>query len=121
MVRSFLFAAAALTLSACATSPESSSDAAAGTSEDCFRNSMVSGFNVVDAHRIRLMAGSRHYIVTINQPTTEIEQSSAIAVESQRDRVCVGETLGIALLSGGQRFPVSRVERDPASVEAVGS
>jgi hypothetical protein len=122
MVRSFLLAAAALTLTACATgtSPEASNPPA-NSSDDCFRNSMVGGFNVVDAHRIRVMAGSRHYLLTIDQPTTEINQSASIAVESGRDRICVGDTLGVAVLNGGVRYPVSRIERDPATVDPTGS
>jgi hypothetical protein len=118
---SLIAAAAALSLAACSTSPERSSDAAAGTPEDCFRNSLVSGFNVVDAHRVRLMQGTRHYIVTINQPTTEIDMSQAITVDSINDRICVGTPVGVALLNQGRRYPVSRIERDPASVDPVGS
>ena len=120
MIRTIALAAAAFALSACGTSPERS-DSAASTSDDCFRNNLISGFNVVDAHRVRVMAGTRHYILTVNQPTTELSLTTAISVESPRDRICVGEPLGVAIHSEGRSYPVSAIVRDPASVDPVGS
>jgi hypothetical protein len=112
-----LFTAAALALSACASTESASSGGASG-SGDCFRPAQVSGFSVVDDSRVRVRAGTNDYIFTIRGRTRELDWTSAIAVQSTEHLICAGDsTLGVYLVGGEPqlRYAVTDVERVPES------
>jgi hypothetical protein len=108
-----LTTAAAFALSACASTETAGSGRASG---DCFRPAQVTGYSVVDDSRVRLRAGPNDYIVTIRGRTSDLDWTSAIAVQSTEQLICAGDsTLGVYLV-GGQpqlRYAVSSVERVP--------
>lgn len=112
-IASLFVTAAALALSACASTETASSGRSGG---DCFRPSQATGYSVVDDSRIRLRAGPNDYIVTIRGRTSDLNWSSAISVQSTEQLVCAGDsTLGVYIVGGDPviRYAVSNVERVP--------
>jgi hypothetical protein len=106
------FTVAALALSGCASTESASSSSGA----NCFRPAQVTGYSVVDDSRVRVRAGTNDYIFTIRGRTSELDWTSAIAVQSTEQVICPGgTTLGLYLV-GGQpqlRYAVSSVELVP--------
>jgi hypothetical protein len=118
-IASLFVTAAALALSACASSESASNGGSSGA--DCFRPSQASGYTTLDDNRVRLRAGTNDYIVTIRGRTSDLDWSRAIAVESTQAVICPGEsTLGLYLVGGEPRvrFAVSSVELVPDDTPA---
>ena len=119
MLRNLLLAAAALSLAACASTETASSGAAAD--RDCFRAMDVSGYGVLDEHRIRVtIAPQREYYLTIRQNTRDLDWAHAIAIRSTTSFICVGNGLGVQLMGGDPPFPypVTLIERAPVTAPA---
>jgi hypothetical protein len=110
---SLLITAAALALSACASTETASSGRSGG---DCFRPSQATGYSTVDDSRVRLRAGTNDYILTIRGRTSDLNWTQAIGVESNGQLICAGDSqLGVYLVGGEPRlrYQVSNVERVP--------
>jgi hypothetical protein len=121
MLRTTLFLAAALALSACASSGTTTASNAGG-SRDCFRALDVKGYGIVDERRVRLrVSPQRQYILTITQHTRDLDYDHNIAVRSVTSFICVGDPSGVTLMGGDPPFPyqVTAIERAPA--ETTGS
>jgi hypothetical protein len=119
MLRSTLFVAAALALSACATAP--SDQTAASAERDCFNASTASGFTYVDEHHIKISAGpSRHYMLTTQFNARDLDWTQAIAIHSTSNWICTGNGLGVELRGGDRRlnYPISLIERLPEVIPA---
>jgi hypothetical protein len=112
---------AALALAACATSTEGQSTAA-NSSNDCFRQEQVTGYNVVDSNHIRLSVGaSRHYVLTTMWNANDLDWTQAIAIRSATGRICTGNGLGVDLIGGEPRrtYPIVSIERAADDEPAV--
>lgn len=119
MLRTTLFIAAALTLSACATA--SDTQTAASANRDCFNASTVSGYTYVDEHHIKISAGpSRHYMLTTQFNARDLDWTQAIAIRSTSNWICTGNGLGVELRGGDRRlsYPISSIERLPEETPA---
>ncbi|MGD9815370.1 MAG: DUF6491 family protein [Hyphomonadaceae bacterium] len=118
MLRSAFLAATALSLAACASTETASSGA---TERDCFRALDVSGYGVLDEHRIRVtVSPQREYYLTIRQNTRDLDWAHAIAIRSTTSFICVGNGLGVQLMGGDPPFPypVTLIERAPVTAPA---
>lgn len=120
MLRTFLLAAAALALSACASTTETA-DGAPAERRDCFRALDVSGYGVIDAHTIRVtVSPAREYALTVNQNTRDIDWTHAISIRSATSFICTGNGAGVSILGGDPPIPaqVTRIERLPPTAPA---
>lgn len=118
-----LLLAAAVALSACA-STEASSSASASSERDCFRALDVDGYGILDDHRVRLrVSPQREYILTIPQHTRDLDWTHAISVRSVTSFICVGHPSGVQLMGGDPPFPyqVTAIERAPQTDTVEGS
>ncbi len=116
----FAFLAAALTLSACASSGATASSAR--SDRDCFRALDVRGYSVVDDHRVKLrISPAREYILTIPQNSRDLDWTHAISVRSMSSFICVGDPSGVQLMGGDPPFPfqVTNIERAPTEEAAA--
>lgn len=116
----FAFLAAALTLSACASSGATASRAR--SDRDCFRALDVRGYSVVDDHRVKLrISPAREYILTIPQNSRDLDWTHAISVRSMSSFICVGDPSGVQLMGGDPPFPfqVTNIERAPTEEAAA--
>ena len=113
MLRIGILASAALILSACATSEAQTASAG---DRDCFRSAQVRGFNVIDRSTVQISVGaSRHYLLTTNWPTTNLDFSQRIAIRSSTGYVCTGNGLGVEIVGGEpqQTYPIQSIARAP--------
>lgn len=121
-----LFIAAALGLTACASSTPDTTQSASASNEgrDCFRSGDVNGYNYVDEHHVKLSVGaSRDYILTTTWNARDLNWTQAVAIHSTTGWICTGNGLGIEL-SGGQphrTYPITGIERAPEPVAPQGS
>jgi hypothetical protein len=84
---------------------------------DCFRTLEVSGYGVVDEHRVRVrIRGGREYYLTINHNTSDLDWNHAISLQSTLSFICAGDGDGVRLLGGDPpvRAMVTAIERAPA-------
>lgn len=113
-MRALLLSTLALALTACAT-PTAGHSAPAG--RDCFLNSQVSGYNVIDAHHVRLNAGApnRHYILGTTWDARDLNWAERVAIHSTTDWICTGNGLGVEIIGGDPRrtYPVTEITREP--------
>lgn len=120
----FALLAAALTLSACASTTTQTASANAGGDRDCFRSLDVRGYSVVDEHRVKLrISPGREYILSIPQNSRELDWTRAISVRSASNFICVGDPSGVQLMGGDPPMPfqVTNIERAPVDVADQGS
>lgn len=118
MFRSILLGAAALALTACASTEAPQANTAR---RDCFRALDVRGYGVVDDHRIRVTINpQREYILTIPAQTRDLDWTRAISIRSVTSFICVGEGANVQLMGGDPPFPyqVTNVERVPPTAPA---
>lgn len=119
-----LAAAAALSLGACTTSSQHADAGAPADSRDCFRTLDVSGYGVVDEHRIRAhVSPQREYYLTIAQNTRDLDWAHAISIRSTTSFICVGNGLGVQVMGGEPAMPyqVTAIERAPRDTAPAGS
>ncbi|WP_135211006.1 DUF6491 family protein [Vitreimonas flagellata] len=112
-MRALIVLACALALGACASTAAESADTA---DRDCFRPMDVSGFNVVDAERLKVRVGpSREYFLTVQGGTRDIRFDETLGIDAGHSFVCTGNGLGVRVIGGDHDFPraVTRVERVP--------
>jgi hypothetical protein len=117
MTRLLFLACAAFTVSACATQTDAKPDG-----RDCFLNSQISGYSVIDDHHIRVTVGpSRRYILTTNWNAHDLVWTEAVAVRSTTDWICTGDGLGVEVIGGRPRrqYPVNAIEREPEPAAAA--
>jgi len=110
----------ALVLGACATQETSESE----SSRDCFRTLDVRGYGVVDEQRIRVrVSPQREYILTLIQPTRDIDWTHAISLRSVTSFICVGSGNGVQVMGGDPPIAtqVTRIERAPNNEQPSGS
>jgi hypothetical protein len=111
MLRPLLAAAAALALAACA-----AQTAGDGAARDCFRTLDVSGYGVLDEHRIRVSINpQREYYLTVRHNTRDLDWTQAITLRSTTSFICVGNGLGVEVMGGNPPvpYPVVNIERAP--------
>ncbi len=116
-MRRLLGAAAALALCTAITAPANSQESEQPR-RDCFRNVEVSGYGVLDEHRIRVrIRGGREYYLSINQNTRDLDWNHAISIQSTLSFICVGSGDGVRLVGGDPPLPyaVTGIERAPPS------
>jgi hypothetical protein len=119
-----LAAAAALSLGACATSTETASTSAPADSRDCFRALDVSGYGVLDEHRIRAhVSPGREYYLRVNGNTRDVDWTHAISIRSVTSFICVGNGNGVQIMGGDPPLPyqVTAIERAPHDAAPQGS
>lgn len=125
MLRPILYAAAALALAACASTPADSGPQTAENApgQDCFRNDDIFGYGVIDEHSIDVRARGRHYIFSTNWNARDLDWTQAIAIRSTTGWICTGNGLGVEIIGGDpqRRYPVSSITRRPDEPEATGS
>lgn len=113
----FLAAAAALSLGACAsTETADAGSSGGGSGRDCFRSLEVSGYGVIDESHVRITVGAnRHYSLGINQNTRDLDWTHAIAIRSTTSFICTGNGLGVQLVGGepALTYPVTSIVRIP--------
>ena len=113
--RTILLAAAAVTLTACAT--EQSASMTPAEDRDCFRAQSVSGYTVVDDHNVRVSVGAnRHYTMHTSWNVNDLDWTQAIVLESDSSWICTGNVFGQVEVTGGalgRSFPIQTVTRDP--------
>lgn len=116
-------AIAAALLGACTTTGGSDQTAGGGPHSDCFHAGEVTGYGVVDEHRVRLSVGTRHYIFTIPQNTRDLDWNHAISVRSISSFICTGSGAGVQLMGGEPPIPyqVTSIERAPNDTQPSGS
>jgi hypothetical protein len=104
---------AAVALAACSTPMGNESGNAGGPHADCFRANEVTGYGVVDEHRVRLSVGTRDYIFTIVGNSRDLDWNHAISVRSISSFICTGPGTGVQLMGGEPPIPtqVTRIER----------
>lgn len=110
---------ASLALAACATEPGGQT---ATSTNDCFRQEDVNGFNVVDNNHVGLRVGAnRHYLLTTMWNANDLDWTEAIAIRSATGRICTGNGLGVDLIGGEPRrtYPIVSIERAPEDEPAV--
>jgi hypothetical protein len=111
MLRTGLFATAALLTAACAVPGED-----AASARDCFRAESVSGFSVIDRNTVEINVGaSRRYHLTTNWPTANLDFSERIALRSTTGSICTGSGLGVEIVGGEPitAYPIQSVARAP--------
>ncbi len=114
MLRTVLIATA-FTLSACA-STASEEQTASTSPRDCFFSDLISGYNVIDDHRIRVNVGaSRSYILTTAWNARDLDWTQAIALRSATGSICTGNGLGVEIIGGEPRrsYYLTSIEREP--------
>jgi hypothetical protein len=124
MLRTLLVASALSALAACAGTQGAQSEGAAAATRDCFRTMDVSGYGVVDEHRVRVhISPQREYYLTINANTRDLDWTHAISIRSMTSFICVGDGAGVQLMGGDPPFPyqVTRIERAPTTNAVEGS
>lgn len=119
---------AAVALAACSSTGSgggygSASANSGGPHEDCFRANEVTGYGVVDEHRVRLSVGTRDYIFTIVQNSRDLDWNHAISVRSITNFICTGNGTGVQLMGGEPPVPtqVTLIERAPGDTAPQGS
>lgn len=113
-------AAAALSAMVGCAAPQAGADASAG-GRDCFRTVEVSGYDIVDEHRVSVAINSRReYILTIRENTRALDWTNAVTLRSPSNFVCVGSGDGAQLVGGNTAlfYRVVRVERAPEPAPA---
>lgn len=118
-----LAAAAALSLAACA-STETAGNSAPPDSRDCFRALDVSGYGVLDEHRIRAhVSPAREYYLRVNGNTRDVDWTHAISIRSVSSFICVGNGNGVQIMGGDPPMPyqVTAIERAPRDTAPQGS
>ena len=118
-VMTLLAASATLALGACASTTADSGRGPTADARDCFRNSQVSDYDIIDPSRVRLRAGNHEYIATLRGNTMQLDSASVIAIESESNLICDGDAQGVYLRAGGQRVAVSDIERVDSSPTAT--
>lgn len=114
MLRTALIAAA-LALSACASTAAGDQTSSSGP-RDCFFANTVNGYNIVDDHHIRVNVGaSRSYILTTSWNARDLDWTQAIALRSSTGSICTGNGLGVEVIGGEPRrtYIISSIEREP--------
>jgi hypothetical protein len=118
MLRTALFAVAALGLAACASDGDSGATAA---TNDCFNSAQVNGYEVVDDHSVRVrVSANRHYLLTTAWNTSDLNWTQAIALQSTNGHICTGNGLGVQIRGGDpvRTFPITGITREPDDVPA---
>lgn len=110
MIRNGLLAlAAALALSACASTAQSMED------RDCFYTRSVRGYEVVDDRTIlvRINDQERYLLTTIGPIENALNWSSRIAIRAPGSLVCTGSGAGVEIYGGPDRrtFGVTSITR----------
>lgn len=93
----------------CMTSP-------APDGRECFLNRNINGFAVLDDHTVQVSVGaSRRYNFTTDWNVRDLNWSERIAVRSTSGWICVGDGLGIDVISGRppRTYPVRTVAAVP--------
>jgi hypothetical protein len=107
--------AAGLLLAACASDPGAQASNAGG--RDCFRDSQVSGFNVVGDNAVKVnISPSRDYLLTTNRSVHQLRSEEHIAFEgTPSGLVCVGNGDGVLLRGGDTPEPwiITAITRAP--------
>lgn len=113
MFKLFSLPLLALGLAACAT--QNTAGAPAG--RDCFAASTVSGYNVLDDHHVRVIAGpSRNYVFGTTWNARDLIWSERIAIRSNPGGwICTGNGLGVEVFGGRPRrvYPITDISREP--------
>lgn len=121
MLRILAAAAAALTLSACATDETAAS---AAVERDCFRAIDVHGYGVVDEQRVRVsVSPTRSYYLTISPNTRELDWTTSMTLVSRTNFICTGNGWDVELHAGipPRSHRVVSVERAPQEPPPSGS
>jgi hypothetical protein len=108
--------AAGLLLAACASDPGAQASNAGG--RDCFRDSQVSGFNVVGDNAVKVnISPGRDYLLTVDHSAHQLATSEHIAIAAPPSGlICTGNGLGVNLRGGdvpGDRWTVTSIARAP--------
>jgi hypothetical protein len=112
------FLVTALLGSGCATpqaAPPSGGEPQSGE-RDCFNQSMVHGFSLIDDHTVDVSVGAnRHYILTTSWNAHDLNWSEAIELRSTTGWICTGNGLGVEVRGGHPRmtYPITGVARAP--------
>jgi len=113
MIRNIVAATALLVVGACASTTPSEP----GASRDCFRTADVTGYGIQDEHRVRVSVGSsRHYYLSIDENTRDLDWTHALRLQSSTSFVCVGDIASGAQIIGGEPvrwYLVRSIERAP--------
>ena len=115
MTRLSTLAIAAIAVSACVTQ-----SAAAPAGRDCFSNSQINGYSILDDNHIRVSVGAgRHYILTTNWNARDLVWTENVAIRSTTNWICTGNGLGVEVIGGRPRrtYPIQGIEREPEQPE----
>ncbi|HVZ99958.1 MAG TPA: DUF6491 family protein [Caulobacterales bacterium] len=116
-LKSFLLLAA-LFAAGCATT-SGSTTAAAGGGRDCFFNSEINGWGVIDPHTLRVdLSPHRQYALSTPTSVSDLDFAQVIAVRTRHgaDSICVGRTNDLEVAVGGpipRTWTVTNVARLP--------
>lgn len=111
MSRLSILAIATIAASACATQ-----SAAAPDGRDCFSNSQINGYSIIDDNHIRVSVGAgRNYILTTNWNARDLVWTENLAIRSATNWICTGNGLGVEVIGGRPRrtYPIQGIEREP--------
>ncbi len=122
MIARSLALAAALLVSACATSTTETADATPAD-RDCFYNSQINGFDYLDRTHLRVNVGAnRAYSFEVTPSASDLNFSHSLAVVARQPSgwICTGRLTGVRIVGGDPQrtWAVTEIARIPETPAA---